>query len=1199
VSQLSSFSGVSAGDIRQIEQICDRFEAAWKSGDRPRLESYLAQVSRPLHRTVLRHLVALDWEYQVAAGEQPSAAEYKRRFPLISEQVDAIFREVTAANSTSASHPVRLGKYRIIRQVGRGGMGVVYEALDETQARRVAIKLIPGIDLFDPNSRERFWREAHTTARLNHPNIVQIIEVGEHEGNLFLALEFVAGPSLSDRLRQSPQPPKHAAALVETLARAVQHAHDHGIVHRDLKPANVLLAKNGTNDSTVDANGGSPGPLSEFTPKLTDFGLAQHAGLSDLTATGDIVGTPGYMAPEQACGKSKKRSVGPAADVYALGAILYAALTGRAPFQGATVFDALEQVRSQDPVPPTRFQPHVPRDLETICLKCLEKEPGQRYVSAAALADDLRRFLMGQPIRARRASQFKRLRRWCRRNPAITAIGILGVVAVAAAAGLVVSYSFTVKLRQEQQLTVAALREAQYERARASASAEQLGHQQELTKAALIEAEHFRRQAERVSASFVMERGLTLLEQNEIARGMLVLGHSLKILLPDAADLERVIRINLAAAQRQLPFKLSAVLEHGGEVQAATFSPDGQVLLTGGRVGGARRWDAVTGEPIGQPLPHEGEIRSVTYSLDGRIIATAGTDKTARLWDAATSEPIGKPLVHAHWVQSVAISPDSRTVVSGSADGTARIWDLATGEQRGELRPPGWVHIVAFSADGKKLATGSGNRAQIWDAQTLEPITESLRHQGEVWSIAFSPDNHFFVTGSEEGVARFWETESGKPAGLPLSHQEAVRTVGYSADGKTLWTGGADGKVRLWDVARMTPLGAPVQHQSAVYAVAMSHDQTRLAAGSVDGKVRIWEKTAAEASPDVVMPHERLVYCAAFSPDGKTIATGTADNNLRLWDASTGQPIGEPITHANSILRLTFSADGQTLMTACTDNTARLWNVADGSPCGPVLRHDNHVYAVAFSPDGRSLLTASKDSTARLWDAVTGRPRFEPLQHPGWIHAVAFSPDGSMFVTGCEDGAARVWDVASGRLMGEPLQHRGPVRAVAFSPDGQMFVTGTWDDGTARFWDAATRKPIRTPLPHLEHVLAVAFSADGKSVATGAWDGTARLWDVATGKRLGPPLIHQRTVRDVAFSPDCKTLLTASFDRTARSHQLPVAVEGSVDQVLLWIQVLTGMTLDDDGLFRDLDADSWNEKRGNLGSVSACSRLESLLETQR
>src|SRR5262249_7967584 len=247
---------------------------------------------------------------------------------------------------------------------GHGGMGVVYEAVQESLGRRVALKMLPRAGLGDPDARERFLREAQTTARLQHPNIVQIFEVGEHDGQPFLALEFVAGPSLADRLRDGPQPPLPAALLVETLARAVHHAHEQGVVHRDLKPANVLLSARGrmsSAESTASSPGTRHSSLSTFTPKITDFGLAHLAGGGDLTATGEIVGTPSYMAPEQAWGKSERRPVGPAADVYALGAVLYECLTGRPPFQGPTPLDPLGQGVYDEPVPPARLHPPGPR----------------------------------------------------------------------------------------------------------------------------------------------------------------------------------------------------------------------------------------------------------------------------------------------------------------------------------------------------------------------------------------------------------------------------------------------------------------------------------------------------------------------------------------------------------------------------------------------------------------------------------------------------------------------------------------------------------------------------------------------------------------------------------------------------------------------------------------------------------------------
>src|SRR5262245_13449314 len=410
---------LSPVEARQIDQTCDRFEAAWKAGQRPDPEDYLDTAEGPLRPALLHQLLLLDWEYRLQAGDPPQTADYQARFPGAAAVIEAVGREVAAPAdrtlpklpSSSAATvagdgpvPPRLGDYRILRRVGRGGMGVVYEAVQESLGRRVALKVLPGPGLSDPTLRERFRREAQATARLQHPHIVQLFEVGEHDGQPFLALEFVAGPSLAERLREAPQPPAAAAALVETLARAMHHAHQQGIVHRALKPANVLLAGGGGEPAAgAEPSGGSHPPLAAYTPKVTDFGLAHPVDQGNLTASGEVVGTPSYMAPEQARGKSKQRPVGPAADVYALGAVLYECLTGRPPFQGPSPMDTMMLVVSEEPVPPTQLQPRVPRDLETICLKCLEKEPARRYASAEALAEDLRRFQAGEPIVARPA----------------------------------------------------------------------------------------------------------------------------------------------------------------------------------------------------------------------------------------------------------------------------------------------------------------------------------------------------------------------------------------------------------------------------------------------------------------------------------------------------------------------------------------------------------------------------------------------------------------------------------------------------------------------------------------------------------------------------------------------------------------------------------------------------------------------------
>jgi WD40 repeat protein/predicted Ser/Thr protein kinase len=1153
---------LSSNEVWQIQQICDEFEEAWKAGQHPKLESFLRLAKGRLQEVLLLQLVPLELEYRWRAGEVPRAAEYELRFPSLAkvdEQIAAARREAFGLNGSDQLLPERIGEYRLLRLIGRGGMGVVYEALHERLDRRVALKLLGRMSLADSIARERFRREAEATAKLEHPNIVQVFEVGEHQGQPFLALEYVPGPSLADQWKQARQSPREGAELVEQLARAIHYAHEQGIVHRDLKPANVLISPD--------------------RPKITDFGLAQHLEETGLTITGEIVGTPDYMAPEQTLGKCSQRTIGKAADIYALGAILYTALTGRPPFQGATPLDALELVRMQEPILPSRIASAVPRDLETICLKCLEKDPLRRYPSADALADDLRRFMNGESVLARRAGQVERLRRWCRRNP-VTAVGsVLGLVVLLLAVGFASSHSVTLQLRHEQKQTKAALQDVQTQKTRAEQNAKQLAEQQILTQSALVEAKRFRRQAEELSTSLSMERGLTLLEQGDVARGMLLLGHCLQIAPAEDADLHHVIRSNLAAVHRQLPLQLHAVLEHRGEVRAVAFSPDGKFLLAGGRNNRPQLWDVATGEPIGGPLPHPGELKSVAFSHDGTFMVTAGTDKTGRIWKASTREPIGEPLEHPHHVHSIALSPDSQLLATGCYDGTTTLWDLPAGTKRRAWKQLGPVHAIAFSRDGQRLVTGNAmRRAQVWSAEAGDPLGEAMLHPGEVFAVAFQPDGLGIVTGCEDGTAHFWDSTTGLPASFPIVHRGPVRAVGYSSDGKTLWTGGAYGQVRLWDAATMTPLRTPIHHQSVIHTVAQTADGRYLATGSADGMARIWVKPEISET-NLVIPHKHLVYCLALSPDGQTVVSGTADPTAQLWNATTGAPIGKPLVHKASIMRVAFSPDGETIVTGSTDNTARLWKAGSGEPIGPPMQHANQVYSVMFSPDGETVVTGCKDNTLRLWNAKTGEPLGEPIAHPDWVHCAVYSPDGETIVTGCEDGALRFWNPATREFIGPPIQHRGPVKAVAFSPNGTKLLTGTWDDHTARLWDAQTREPISPPLAHQEHVLAVAFSPDGKTIATGAWDGAARLWDVATGRSLGPPLKHQYTIRDLAFSPDGTKLWTAAFDRTVKAWDLTPPMPGDVNQVVTWLQVLSGLELDADGVFRELNSEAWLKRR--------------------
>jgi serine/threonine-protein kinase len=468
--------------LERVQEVCQRFESGWREGGRPRLEEFLDSVAGPERQALLRELLRVEVEYRWRAGEAVSEGEYRERFPDQEDLFQRLFQTAAAGNgppttADTAPVPEQVGPpqeavrpfagYELMEEMGRGGMGVVFKARQLGLDRLVALKVVLAGQFAGDQERARFRAEALAAARLCHPNVVQVHEVGEHDDRPFLCMELCPGGSLADRLDGTPWPPFRAAGLVATLAGAVHAAHSAGVVHRDLKPANVLLSADGT-------------------PKVGDFGLARRLDVEvRQTQSGAILGTPSYMAPEQAGGAGKE--VGPAADVYALGAILYELLTGRPPFKAATPLDTIFQVLSDEPVPPSRLQPKVPRDLETICLKCLHKDPRQRYGTAQELADDLGRFLRGEPVLARPVGQGEKLWRWCRRNPALAAVS--GLAVAAAVAAVVVSVSFAIyqagaaedlkakellarqtaaKLEEEQESTKAALRNVESERDRAA-----------------------------------------------------------------------------------------------------------------------------------------------------------------------------------------------------------------------------------------------------------------------------------------------------------------------------------------------------------------------------------------------------------------------------------------------------------------------------------------------------------------------------------------------------------------------------------------------------------------------------------------------------------------------------------------------------------------------------------------------------------
>jgi WD40 repeat protein/serine/threonine protein kinase len=1087
--------------------------------------------------------------------------------------------------------------YELLGELGRGGMGVVYKARQPKLNRMVAVKLILAGSQAGPQDLARFRTEAEAAARLQHPNVVQIFEIGEHEGRdgggpvPYMVMEFVGGGTLAQRFGGRPLAPAHAARLVHTLALAVDAAHRQGIVHRDLKPSNILLAQTEDRGSKIEDRRSKivdrpAAPLnlrssildprsSILCPKIADFGLAKQLGREGPTQTDTIMGTPSYMAPEQT--SSRPGDIGPAVDIYALGAILYELLTGQPPFRGESKMDTLMQVRTLDPVPPSRLQPGVPRDLEIICLHCLRKEPHRRYPSALAFVEDLQSFLEGRSILARPPGTLERVARWASRHRAAAAL--LLVVGLVVAVGFPGVTGLWLAARQ----------------ARATAQAEAQHAEQ-----ARDEANALRLQAERREARLALERGLSLCEQGEVGGGLTWLAHSLQrtTKLGDT-DLEQAIRVNLAdwATQFCVP---GIRLQHLGEVHRAAFSPDGKTVLVGaGKL--AHQYDAATGQPAGPPLTSVGPPRivwSVACTPDGQAALLGREDGTAELLDAQTGRLILRLAHGTDDVWSVAVSPNGKTLLT-AGDGSVRLWDRTTGQSVGQPlehpRLPGeaalpfhMVIAVAVSPDGKAVLTGSRDHtARLWDAATGQPVGPPLPHTDWVRSVAFSPDGRTLLTGSRDGTAQLWDAETGKPLGEPLRHTHEIEMATFSPDGQLVLTGGRDDAARLWNAATRQPLGPPLPHDGGVGAVAFSPDGSTLLIGGLDGTLRCWRAPRSKALGRP-LPHTDVVQSVAFlGPDGRRLGTASP-RSVCAWDATTGVLLGKMDTEPR-VRSVAYPPDGKTIATGSWHRDVLLWDVP--TEPGPSHPPQSHAFALgggarlaAFTPDGHRLLTVGEmtERQVRVWDVATRRLLEPTFTHETPVVCLTVSPDGLRLATGCRDHTVRLWDTETGVAVGIPLLHPESVKAVAFSPDVKTLTTGC-QDGGVRLWEVGTSQ-LREPSPrHQGPVLAVAFSPDGKRLVTGGGDRAARIWDATTGVALGPSLWHADAVQAVAWSPDGQQILTGGRDRTAQRWQVPPpALGGRVEQIALWVEALTGLELDVSGNARRLEGGALVERRRRL-----------------
>jgi eukaryotic-like serine/threonine-protein kinase len=1013
----------------------------------------------PAGSTVSENLTTPD--HADEATLPPRASE----FPSGSDP-NATLLEPDARIPSVVTHVPYFGEYELLHEIARGGMGVVYKAKQIKLNRIVALKMILSRQLASQEEVDRFYIEAEAAAKLEHPGIVPIFEIGEHEGQHFFSMGFVEGQSLADRLKEGPMPPRQAASVTKQVVEAIAFAHENGVIHRDLKPANVL----------IDGSG---------LAKVTDFGLAKQTdGDGELTGTGQILGTPGYMPPEQAAGDTKH--IGPAADIYSLGALLYALLTGHAPFQAASVMDTLVQVLENEPVSPRALNSALDQDLETICLKCLEKDASRRYGTADELVAELERFLAGEPIIARPISGTARVWRWCKRNPLIASLSV--ATAVLLLIGITVASGLSVWALNEKEAA-------------------------DLAKETAIgeadNAQRSRKTAERIAYTSDMLLAKSDWDNGGIPRLTESLnryhGNSLRSF--EWYYWDRLVRSGVATPIAAKNPILSA--------NCVAFSPDGTRLAVtivnplGGPNGEIKLWDVATMQE--KFTIESGNAFFVSFSPDGSRLASSNRDNTVRVWDAKSGEAVMTLKGHASPVLSLDFSPDGTRLatVGGYQDNTVKVWDLATEKAKLTLKgSTAGLTAVSFSPDGSRLASSDRDKTvRVWDAESGEAIMTLKGHVASVFSLDYSPDGTRLATaagGYQGNTVKVWDLATEKATITIREHEGPVSSVKFSPDGRRLATGSHDQMVKLWDAATGRETLTLKGHTSVVTSVAFNPTGTQLASTSTDKTVKLWDATMDPESLEFEA-HSETVTSVSFSPNGKQLASAggygaNGDNTVTLWDAAAGQRLPTLNGQTGPVHHLSFSPSGERIATARGDGTVKVWNVAERKELLTLNGHTAKVSSVAFSSNGERLASAYLDGTVKVWNLAIGEEMLTFEGHGTNCQNVLFCPDGEHIVSA--GSGVKLWDASTGQEKLTLKNQKAIYRGMALSSDGTRMAAasgGSWDPAV-QVWDTATGEVTLTIKGHAGVIESVAFSPDGMRLATASTDRTVKLWDATTGR---------------------------------------------------------------------------------------------------
>jgi serine/threonine protein kinase/WD40 repeat protein len=1107
--------------------VCRRFEAAWQAAStadqRPRIEAYLDAVAEGIRGSLLQELVALEIDLRREAGEDAPEADYWDRFPLL----NALDRTAPSNHvpAAPAAANVHISGYEIVQELGRGGMGVVYWAWETSLRRPVALKMILAGAHASQAELARFQTEAEAIGRLHHPNIVQVYHVATHQGCPYMAMEYVDGGTLGKHIGETPQAARAAAQLVLTLTDAVHYAHQHGIVHRDLTPGNVLLQSSPGKAQGKDGDeDGNAGALEAAFPKITDFGLAKLVigGGPTLTDTGAVLGTPSYMAPEQTLSGSS--AIGPATDVYALGAILYQLLTGRPPFKAASAVETVLQVQLQEPVSPHRLQPRLPRDLTTIVMKCLAKEPARRYGRAQALGDDLRRFLAGEPVHARPVGRIERLWRTCRRYPVVSALTATVLLLLGA---LVVG-----TLVKNAQL------------ASALTDSEEANRN---ARALLWESLRDRARALRMSRA----PGQRLQSLESIRKAVelpVPLGHTRAELQTEAIAALALPDIEVVQQWTGYPPGHVALQFDQGLTRYARLGADGKVsvlrIADNSVIAGWKEEGSWAGRMSGQELP-------LLFSPDGRYLAVRhfrpGRVSVRRLDGPAGTVCCRSAKVSANEARALSFSPDSSRLAYVRPDGRLVVADLRTSKE--ELLAPSdaaeiWDHLW-FAPDGRRLAVKV--RRQNWAIDVVDAATgkvqQTLLHPSRITDCAWHPDGQTLATTGDDKVIRLWQVASRGVVRELKGHKDLGICCAFSRSGDRLLSNDWAGLLRVWDPSSGRQLlSFPADNYN--YLRVSPEDRLPAVDPGDPTRVQIIQLYAGLEHRSIAVDHAKLGralgfdYWAKIHPRGQMVAASVNDQSVAIVDLRAGREIAN--LGPGAVVPLRWEKTGSLL--TCGDRGLLQWPVlADAArpehfyfgPARQLVAYparyewgcsaDGQVVAVPFRPQAalpQAALLMFRGKPHR-WDLI-----LQPQQD---VRNCSVSPDGRWAACGSHgntDGlGAKVWDTSTGKEPVKELRVAGFCH-VSFSPDNRWLLT---TGGGCRLWKVGSWE--EGPKIGGTGGHSACFSHDGSMLVIADADGALRLVRPESGKtlaRLEAP--EQARLRPQDFSQDDGQLIALDRD---------------------------------------------------------------------